>query len=247
MDRARVLTESRGDVRILTLNRPDKLNAADLEMQRALLERLEEIAADGSVRGIVVTGAGRAFCAGGDYALIKELAAHNETLHEELSRINAAMLPGLLELDIPVVAAVNGPAVGFGASLVALCDIVVMAEGAFLSDPHVKYGMAAAPGCELVWPHLTSRAIAKELLMSARRVEAPDALRLGLANHVCPRGTELDKALELLAELGALPPSGVTAVKRAFNKPLLEELRRQAGPETVDNVVWVEKTRPAPT
>src|ERR1035438_7388926 len=78
-------------------------------------------------------------------------------------------------------------AVGFGAELLALCDVVIMAEGAFLSDPHVTYGLRPSPACQLVWPHLTSVAVAKELLMSGRRVEASEALRLGLVNRITAR------------------------------------------------------------
>jgi enoyl-CoA hydratase len=120
---------------------------------------------------------------------------------------------------------VQGAAVGFGAELLALCDIVVMAEGAFLSDPHVTYGLPPSPACQLVWPYLTSVAVAKELLMSGRRVEAGEALRLGLVNRITARGEELNVALRIAEELAGLPVSGLVAVKRAFNRPLVEQAR----------------------
>src|SRR5262249_16753414 len=110
--------------------------------------------------------------------------------------------------------------------LAALCDLVVMDPDAYLSDPHVRYGIPASPGCQLVWPHLTSVAIAKELMFSGRRVDAEEALRLGLANRVTAPGDDVRVALELAAELAAMPPSGVAESKRVANAPLLDELSR---------------------
>jgi enoyl-CoA hydratase len=226
MNDERVRMETRGGIRVLTLNRPDKLNAADLPMQRSLVECWQSIEEDVQARAVVLAGAGRAFCAGGDLSLVRELDAGNETLQQELSLIHRQLLTSMLETDLPVIAAVKGAAVGFGAELLALCDIVVMAEGAFLSDPHVTYGLRPSPACQLVWPHLTSVAVAKELLMSGRRVEASEALRLGLVNRITARGEELTEALRIAAELAALPVSGMVAVKRAFNRPLVEQARR---------------------
>jgi enoyl-CoA hydratase len=220
-----VRMEARGDIRILTLNRPDKLNAADLAMQRLLLERFATIEADQVVRAVVLTGSGRPFCAGGDLSLLRELAAGNQILQRELSDINRELLRCMLELDIPIIAAVNGPAVGFGAALLALCDIVVIAEGAFLSEPHVKYGLPASPACQLVWPHLMSRAVAKELLMSGRNVDAAEALGLGLVNRVTAPDELLSVALRIARDFVALPASGIASIKRAFNRPLAAEAR----------------------
>ena len=224
-----VLVEQRGSVRVLTLNRPEALNAADLRLQRRFLECWQELVGDDRTRVVVLTGAGRAFCAGGDVALLHDAP---RAVREELSRIHRELLPLMLTLPAPIVAAVHGPAVGFGAELVALCDVAVMGRDTFLSDPHVQHGLPASPGCQLVWPYLTSRAQAKELLMTGRRVNAEEALRLGLVNRVTAPGDELGVALELAEELAALPASGVARVKRAFNRPLLDELAAQ--PEDLD-------------
>jgi enoyl-CoA hydratase len=159
-------------VRVLTLNRPDKLNAADLELQHQLLERWQELERrDGGTRAVVLAGAGRAFCAGGDRALLQQIGS-NSQVRAELGRIHRALLRGMLALPLPIVAAVQGPAVGFGAELAALCDVVVMGRDAYLCDPHVQQGLPPSPGCQLVWPHLTSRAVAKELLLTGRRIGA---------------------------------------------------------------------------
>jgi len=103
-------------VRVLTLNRPDKLNAADVELQRRLVECWHEVEEDDGAGAVVLTGAGRAFCAGGDVALLQEVAGGNGPVREELSRLHRALLRAMLTLPVPIVAAVHGPAVGFGAS-----------------------------------------------------------------------------------------------------------------------------------
>ncbi len=219
----RVLVERIGAIRVVRLNRPDKLNAADLALQQQFLGAVEAVAADPEARVMVLTGNGRAFCAGGDRSLA-EAAGEGRLPHkEELGRIQLGTIRGMLGLDIPTIAAVNGPAVGYGASLAALCDLVVMGEGAFLSDPHVRYGIAASPPTMMIWPRLTSQAVSRDLLMSGRKVGAEEALRIGLVNRVCPDGLELETALEIAKTYVDLPPAGVAATKRALNRPLLEE------------------------
>ncbi len=228
----RVLAEQLGAVRVLTLHRPEKLNAADLAMQRRVNERWREIAEDGATRAVVLTGSGRAFCAGGDAELLATFGGEHHPVHDELSELHTELLRAMLTLDVPIVAAVRGPAVGFGAELAALCDLVVMGDDASLSDPHVRLGIAPSPGCQLVWPHLTSIAVARELLLTGRRVSAAEAVELGLANRVCPSGEERATAIALAEELAALPPTGVLAAKRAFAAPLLAELLRPDGLST---------------
>jgi enoyl-CoA hydratase len=220
---ARVLLEHRGAVAVLTLNRPDKLNAADLALHRLLLERWRQIVADDDVRAVVLTGAGGAFCAGGDVELLQE-AGRSE--RDEAARIHRELLTLMLRCAVPTIAAIHGPAVGFGAELAALCDLVVMDEDAYLADPHVRYGIPASPGCQVVWPHLTSIAVAKELMLSGRRVPADEALRLGLANRVTAPDDDVRVALELAEELAAMPATGVAHIKRAANATLLDELDR---------------------
>jgi enoyl-CoA hydratase len=224
----RVLSEQLGRVRVLTLNRPDKLNAADLDLHRRHLACWDDVAKDDTARAVVITGAGRGFCAGGDLDMLRESQADPE-LQAELSRIHRALLHRMLSLPKPIIAAVNGPAAGFGAELAALCDFVVMSRAADLSDPHVQLGIAPSPGCVLVWPLLTSHSVAKEILTTGRRVGGDEALRLGLVNRLAAPGEVLTAALELANELAALPPAGVIAAKEAFNRPLLEEIARLDG------------------
>lgn len=223
-----VLSETIGTVRVLILNRPEKLNAANLEMQRGLLNALKAASEEPELRALVLTGAGRAFSAGGDRSILQEIAAGESPSREELGRITVETMETMLRLEIPAIAAVNGLAIGYAAGLVSLCDIAVMGEGAFLSDPHTRYGIAAGPATQLIWPRLCSEAVARELLMSGRRVMAEEAARIGLCNRVCPDGDELKTALEIADEMAALPREGIAATKRAMNETLIEQVSQYA-------------------
>jgi len=216
-----VLSEDIGAVRVLTLNRPEKINAASLEMQRELLDALRTATNAAHIRALVLTGAGRAFSAGGDREILRELAAGECTDREELGRITIDTIRTMLALEIPVVAAVNGFAIGYAAGLVALCDVVVMGESAFLSDPHVQYGIAGGPATQMIWPRQCSELVAREILMTGRRVFATEALRIGLCNRVCTDGEERAAALEIARQFEALPIGGIAATKRSFNAPLI--------------------------
>ena len=220
-----ILVETIGAVRILTLNRPDKLNAANLEMQQALLGELRKLGVHKDLRALILTGAGRAFSAGGDRDILAEMAAGTlpASTHVQLGLAHIDTIMAMLSLDIPVRAAVAGCAVGYAAGLVALCDQVVMGASAFLSDPHVEYGIPATSATQLIWPRQCSELLAREILMSGRKVLAEEALRIGLCNRVCADGDELKAALEMAEVFAALPPKGVAETKHAFNAPLLAE------------------------
>ncbi|MDG2005415.1 MAG: enoyl-CoA hydratase/isomerase family protein [Novosphingobium sp.] len=223
-----LLVENIGAVRVLTLNRPDKANAADIIMQRRILMELEAAGSDKSVRALVLTGAGRAFSAGGDRDILRQIAEGTCTDHDELGHLTIGAIHAMLALEIPAIAAVNGFAVGYSAGLVALCDVVVMGESAFLSDPHVHYGIAGGPATQMVWPRLCSELAARDILMSGRKVMADEALRIGLCSRVCPDGEERATALEMAEPFTALPAEGIAATKRNFNAPLIAEAAKLA-------------------
>ncbi|HEV2310710.1 MAG TPA: enoyl-CoA hydratase/isomerase family protein, partial [Acidimicrobiia bacterium] len=123
----------------------------------------------------------------------------------------------LLRCRVPVVAAVNGPAVGLGCSLIALSDVVYMAESAYLSDPHVTVGLVAADGGPLTWPLHTSLLLAKEYAFTGERITAERARELGLANHICPDDAVLPEALAAAQKIAKLPPQAVEMTKRVLN------------------------------
>jgi enoyl-CoA hydratase len=208
--------ESDGDVRIVRLNRPEQLNATNHGLHQALAELFPQVDADEGARALVLTGNGRAFSAGGDFSYLDELAADPVLRRQSLTH-GRQIVTGMVACRVPVVAAVNGPAVGLGCSLVALSDIVFMAESAHLADPHVLVGLVAADGGPVTWPLLTSLQLAKEYALTGERIPAARAAEIGLANHVCPDDEVLARALECARRIAALPRRAVEDTKRILN------------------------------
>jgi enoyl-CoA hydratase len=208
--------EADGPIRIVRLNRPDHLNATDHGLHRGLAEVFPRIDADADARVAVVTGNGRAFSAGGDYDYLDELTRDADLRRQSLDD-GRRIVTGMVSCRVPIVAAVNGPAVGLGCSVVALSDIVYMAESAHLADPHVLVGLVAADGGPVTWPLLTSLQLAKEYALTGDRIPARRAAEIGLANHVCPDGEVLERALACARRLAELPPRAVEDTKRVLN------------------------------
>jgi enoyl-CoA hydratase len=207
---------SDGPVRVITLNRPDQLNATNHVLHRGLAELFPQLDGDPEARVAVLTGAGRAFSAGGDFDYLDELA-NDAALRQVTLAHGRQIVTGMVRCRVPIVAAVNGPAVGLGCSLVALSDIVYMAESAHLADPHVLIGLVAADGGPVVWPLLTSLQLAKEYALTGDRIPAQRAAAIGLVNHVCPDGEELEQALACAHRIARLPKGAVEDTKRVVN------------------------------
>lgn len=204
-----------GDIRIVTMNRPERLNGVNAELHRRLSEVWREIAADPGARAVVLTGAGRAFSAGGDVDFLKR--HHTEAdVRESSIRNDRQIQSDMLRFPLPVIAAVNGPAVGLGCSLAVGCDIVLMAEDAYFADPHVAIGLVAGDGGVTFWPLLTSLLRAKEYLFTGDRIPATTAVELGLANRVVPKDQVLDEALKLARRLAKQPAAALRATKAAL-------------------------------
>lgn len=211
-----LLIDHRGPVALVTLNRPDKLNCFLDDMHVAIREVWNHLADDETVRAVVLTGAGRAFSAGGDVP--EFVRTYEDAGYRQWSLRGAKrMLDAMADFPKPVVAAVNGPAVGLGCSIAVMCDIVYMAESAYLQDSHVTVGLVCGDGGAAVWPLMMSLHKAKEYLLTGERIPAAEAVALGLANRVVADSEVVDRALELAGRLAAQPPQAVQETKRALN------------------------------
>ncbi len=211
--------ERRGAVHLVTLDRPDALNAVDTPMHRALQGVWHFLGDDPEVRAIVVTGRGRAFSAGGDLDHIVDLQRDRALRRGDIEEARAIIV-SLLECPVPVIAAVNGPAIGLGCSVAVMADIVYMAESAYLADPHVAIGLTAGDGGAAVWPVLTSLVHAKEYLYTGDRIPAADAVRIGLATRTFPDDALVPAALAMGERLAELPRQALETTKRAVNMHL---------------------------
>lgn len=197
-----------------TLNRPERLNAVNAVMHRELATLTRDIQADRSVRAAVITGAGRAFCAGGDFSPSGEvMGSTTGGMLEEARRI----VDHLLECQKPLISAVNGYAMGLGATVALLCDVVVAGRSAVFADTHVKMGIGAGDGGQLIWPLLIGVNKAKFFLMSGERVNAEEAERIGLASFVVADEELLERAIAIAAKLAAGPSQAIAASKMAVN------------------------------
>jgi enoyl-CoA hydratase/carnithine racemase len=213
---ASIRVESDGPLRIVRLARPEHLNALNEELHLGLTQVFPMLSADADARAAVITGEGRAFSAGGDMDLLDRMAK-NPVLRSAVIAEGKELVLNMIRCRIPVVAAVNGPAVGLGCSVIALSDVVYMAESAYLADPHVAVGLVAADGGPLTWPLHTSLLLAKEYAFTGDRISAARAAAIGLANHVCKDGEVLPAAIAAAKKIAALPPQAVQATKRALN------------------------------
>ena len=214
---AEIDVRAEGPVRIITLNRPDALNAVNDPLHAGLARLWPRLSADSGARVAVLTGAGRAFSAGGDFTYLEELS-RDSALRAKTIADGRDIVLGMARCRIPVIAAVNGPAVGLGCSLVALSDMVYIAETAYLADPHVQVGLVAADGGPLTWPLHTSMLLAKEYAITGARIPAARAREMGLANHVVE--DPVAEALACAQRMLELPQQAVESTKRVLNLQL---------------------------
>lgn len=205
-------------VRLITLNRPNQLNAIDDAGHRAILRALSDVDDDPEVRVVVLAGAGRAFCAGGDLGepLPAEGPARAEALHLMYER-NVTTMSRLLAVSKPIVSAVHGVAVGAGLRLALLADISVVASDARLIDGHLRLGVTAGDHAALIWPLLCGLAKAKYHLMTGAELSGTEAERLGLVSVCVAPGEVQARALAIAAELAAGPQFALRATKRVLN------------------------------
>lgn len=210
-----IAIEKRDDaVAVATLNRPERLNAVNGDMHHELTTLPRDVEADREVRALVITGAGRAFCAGGDFSPnTTPIGAHGTSGMEEGRRI----VDHLLECRKPIISAVNGYAMGLGATVSLLADVVVAGRSAVFADTHVVMGIGAGDGGQLIWPMLIGVNKAKYFLMTGDRVGAEEAERIGLVNFVVDDDQLMERALAIATRLAQGPTQAIAASKMAIN------------------------------
>ncbi|MCZ6618894.1 MAG: enoyl-CoA hydratase-related protein [Gammaproteobacteria bacterium] len=211
-----ILIDKREDgVAVATLNRPEKLNAVDGRMHHEFTHLSSDADADPEVKVLVITGAGRAFCAGGDFGGTSSspVTGTGATMQEARQIVD-----NLLDCSKPVISAVNGYAMGLGATVALLADIVVASDRAVFADTHVRMGIGAGDGGQVIWPLLMGVNRAKYFMMTGERLTAAEAEKLGLVNFVVEHDQLMDRALSIGGELARGPSRAISASKVPINK-----------------------------
>lgn len=204
-----------GPVAVLTLSRPQKYNAVNAAMQRDLQGALRTLAADPGVRALLVTGAGKAFCAGQDlaeFSAVDESFRYDEHVRATFNRL----VLGLRELPLPVIAAVNGVAAGAGASLALACDLRICSDRASFVQAFARIGLVPDTGSTWFLPQLVGVGKALELAWTGEAVDGAEAVALGMANSVVPHEQLQPRALELAQRLASMPTRALGMTKRAI-------------------------------
>jgi 2-(1,2-epoxy-1,2-dihydrophenyl)acetyl-CoA isomerase len=224
-----VIWERDGGVGRITLNRPDSLNAWTHDFGRELKQVIERDAADPAVRAVLITGSGRGFSSGADLKAGFDPAPDDgmPDVRKELHELYHPIIAGVRRLEKPVVAAVNGPAVGIGASLALACDLVLAAESAFFGLAFVNIGLMPDGGSTLFVPAAVGKARAFQMALLGERVPARQALEWGLVNYLHPDDRLMPEAEELAAKLAAGPTRSYAGSKQALNRMLYPDLDGQ--------------------
>ena len=205
-----------GPVAIVTMNNPDMLNAFSDDMHVGMQEIWNHLALDRSVRSIILTGAGRAFSAGGNIPGFIRSYESMDVRREQMrgaQRLQSAML----ECPKPMIAAVNGPAVGLGCSVAIGCDVVMIAESAWMADTHVSIGLVAGDGGAVTWPLMMSVLKAKYYLLTGDRISSEECVEIGLATRAVADDKLMEESLILAHRLAAQPQQAIEETKRAVN------------------------------
>lgn len=212
----------------VAFNRPDRLNALNALMHEELRDLFGRIERDSAVDIVVLTGNGSAFCVGADFDQMEENLKRGgyPDGHPSLLGDAAAMARNILAVRQPMIAAINGDAIGLGATLALFCDITYMAAGARIGDPHVKAGIVAGDGGPVLWPMLVGANRAKEYLLTGDLLTAEEAERIGLVNHVVAKDELNDAVMKMAKRLAAGPQIAIRFNKRLVNKELEERVSR---------------------
>jgi enoyl-CoA hydratase len=211
-----LIYEKKDNIGLLTINRPDKLNAISNELTAELRSLLDELEKDNDLRVVIITGAGdKAFVAGAD---IKELVERDSRLGRQVSSERQEIFSRIENLPVPVIAAVNGYALGGGLEIALACNIRICSEKAQFGAPEVKLGIIPGDGGTQRLPRLVGLGRAMEMILTGDFIDAQEAYRIGLVNEVVPAEDLMDKAMELAKKIASRPPLAVRYAKEAVNR-----------------------------
>ena len=207
----------RGAIAFITINRPDRMNACNREDHAEFPRILRDLARDDELKVAVVTGAGRAFSVGADLDLLEYMNTHPDEL-TELSNEAREIVNAHIDLEKPIIAAINGYAMGAAAIFGLLCDFVIVERQAKIADGHVRAALAAGDGGALIWPLAVGLTKAKRYLLTGDWINAQEAERIGLVTEVVEEGESLKRAAEIAERLAAGPQTAIRYTKRALNQ-----------------------------
>jgi len=241
-------------VLLITMDNPAKYNAADEQLHNELSRVWTDVSADDATRVAVITGAGKAFSAGGDLAMVNRMAGdHARVAH--MLREMSELVYNIVNCEKPVVSAINGVAVGAGTVVALLADISICAADARIGDGHVKLGVAAGDHAAIIWPLLCGMAKARYYLMTGEMVTGEEAERIGLVSKAVPREQVLDEALRVAETLGTGSQLAIRWTKRSLNNwlrmagPIFDqsaayEMLTFLGPDVVEGAAALAEKRP---
>ena len=241
-------------VLLVTLNRPDVLNATNARMHWELTQIWKTIDDDPAVKVVLVTGAGKAFSAGGDMEMIEQMAGNAAAVAQAM-REAGDIVYNMINLDKPIISAINGVAVGAGLAVALMADISIMSETARITDGHLRLGVGAGDHAAIIWPLLCGMAKAKYYLLTAEFIDGKEAERIGLVSLCAPAEKLLDKAWAVADKLAAGPQQAQRWTKRALNNwlrmagPIFDtslafEMLNFLGPDVKEGLAGIKEKRP---
>jgi enoyl-CoA hydratase len=211
-----------GPIATLTIDRPEKLNAMTGEMSRDFLHLIKQISDEEEIRAVILTGAGRAFCVGGDLTLEDSFT---EVGFQRELELYAETVLAILSSPKPILCQLNGDAVGWGATIALFCDVIVARTGARLGDPHVNIGLSTGDGASVIWPQLAGYARARQFLLTGELISVDVAERFGLVNEVVEPDRLAGRVREIADTIASKPPLAVAMTKASVNIPLKDLVR----------------------
>ncbi|HEX9161866.1 MAG TPA: enoyl-CoA hydratase [Thermoanaerobaculia bacterium] len=223
-----ITTQSSDHITTITLNRPEKLNAFGGSMREDLLEALREAEFDGACRVLVITGSGRAFCAGGDVELMSSLQKANDlTSFRHLLDLGGDIVVQIVTMAKPVIASINGVAAGAGCNLALACDYRIASDQAKIGETFVRIGLCPDWGGTWLLPRIVGRSRAFELMTTGRLVGADEAARIGMVDRVVPAAALVEETATLARAIASGPPAAIAAIKEALEASERNDLEAQ--------------------